>query len=328
MKERGPTLKENSLLYYLLTGALLGLLLVLSLFLYFPPYDYSYRQNADRKVFCSVMQTLADPYYEAVDDKLRAIVESRGDVLVSRDARQHADKQLEQIFELIEQKPDGIFLSAVDWKAAAPALGAAEKAGIPVIALDAAPSQEHTAANVSTDPYRAGALCAADLSERLPQARVLLVAQPGNRYADEFARGFRESLPDGCTVVCEGDGERQLAASSRVCDGLLAQHGEIDAVAAVNDQSAVGALAALERVGRQGKVLLYGVDGSPQARSAVRRGLMTGTVARYPYELAQLAGDAMYVLLGDGSLEENTMHVEVRLIADDCIDRFDITSWQ
>ena len=32
-------LKRNSLLYYLLAGALAGLLLVLFLFLYFPPYD-------------------------------------------------------------------------------------------------------------------------------------------------------------------------------------------------------------------------------------------------------------------------------------------------
>ena len=40
-------MKQNSLLYYLLTGALIGLLLVLFLFLYFPPYDYSYQQTAD-----------------------------------------------------------------------------------------------------------------------------------------------------------------------------------------------------------------------------------------------------------------------------------------
>ncbi len=322
-------LKRNSLLYYLLAGALAGLLLVLFLFLYFPPYDYSYRQTADRRTFGSVMQTLADPYYEAVDDKLRALAESKGDVLISRDARQHADKQLEQVYELLEQQPDGIFVSAVDWVQLAPALEAAEKAGVPVVALDAAPGLQHTSATVSTDPDTAGALCAEDLAARLPQARILVLGQPGNRYSDTFATRFREALPEGCTIIGEGDGRRQLAASSRVGDELLeACGGEVDAVVAVNDQSAVGALAALERRGLQGKVLVYGMDGSPQARAAIQKGMMTGTVNRDPYRLAQLAGDAMYALLDDGVLEENAMHVDVKLITEENIGQYELTSWQ
>lgn len=322
-------MKRNSLLYYLLAGALAGLLLVLFLFLYFPPYDYSSQQTAGRRTFGSVMQTLADPYYEAVDNKLRALAESQGDVLVSRDARQRADKQLEQVYELLEQKPDGIFVSAVDWVQLAPALEAAEKAGVPVVALDALPGLSYTSATVSTDPHAAGILCAEDLTAHLPQARILVLGQPGNRYSDAFVSGFREALPAGCTIIGEGDGGRQLAASSRVADELLtACGGQADAIVAVNDQSAVGALAALERRGLQGQVLLYGVDGSPQARAAVQKGMMTGTVARDPYGLAQLASDAMYALLEGGSLADNAMHVDVTLITGDNIGQYELTSWQ
>lgn len=321
-------MRHNSLLYYLLAGALAGLLLVLFLFLYFPPYDYSSQQTAGRRTFGSVMQTLADPYYEAVDSKLRGLAESRGDVLISRDARLHADKQLEQVYELIRQKPDGIFVSAVDWEQLSPALETAERAGIPVIALDAQPGLRHAAATVSTDPYLAGELCAEDLAARSPEARVMVLGQPGNRYSDQFVQGFRETLPAGCRIVCSGDGDRQLAASSRVCSELLDGYGAVDAVVAVNDQSAVGALASLERRGLQGQVLLYGVDGSPQARSAIQKGLMAGTVARHPYVLAQLASDAMYALLDNGDLEERTMHVDIKMITNENIGVYEITSWQ
>ncbi len=321
-------MKKNSLLYELLAGALLGLLLVLFLFLYFPPYDYSYQQTAGRRTFGSVMQTLSDPYYQAVDNKLRAIAESRGDVLISRDPRQRGDKQLEQILELIAQQPDGIFVSAVDWGQLVPALQAAEEAGVPVIALDAAPDLERVSATISTDPWDAGRLCASDLMMRLPGARILVLDQPGNRYSNAFVRGFRDALTEEYRIVGEGDGGRRLAAASRACGSLLEVHGAVDAVVAINDQSAVGALTALEWYGLDGQVLLYGVDGSPQARSAVQKGLMAGTVARYPYELAQLAGDAMYALLEDGALEKTSMHIGVSMITAANIDDFELTSWQ
>lgn len=321
-------MKSNHLLYYLLTGALIVLLVILLCFLYFPPYDYSSRQIADRRVFGSVMQTLADPYYEAVDDKLRAIAESRGDEVISRDARQRADKQMEQIYELIEQEPDGIFVSAVDWEQLAPALQAAAEAGIPVVALDAEQELDETAATVSIDSYSAGVLCAEDLMKRLPQARIMVLAQAGNFYSERFLSGFRETLNEGYTIVSEGDCDRQLVQASRVCDALLEECGEVDAIVAVNDQSAVGALATLERRGLQGQVLLYGVDGSPEAKNAIQKGLMTGTVARQPYQMAQLAGDAMYALLEGNALESRTMQVEIRLITDEVIDTLDLTSWQ
>jgi len=321
-------LKPNSLLYYLLAGALLGLLLVLSLFLYFPPYDYSYQQTANRRTFGSVMQTLSDPYYEAVDSKLRSIAESRGDVLVSRDARQRADKQLEQVYELIRQKPDGIFISAVDWNQLSPALAAAERAGIPVVALDASPNLEQVTATVSSNPSAAGRLCADDLMSRLPEAEILVLDQPGNRYSDSFVSSFRDALRDGYTIVGEGDGSRQLALSSKVCGALLDRYPDANAIVAVNDQSAVGALAALERQHLEGQLLLYGVDGSPQARSAVQKGLMAGSVARYPYELAQAAGDAMYALLDGQGIDDPATHIGVSMITASNIDDYDLTSWQ
>lgn len=321
-------MKQNSLLYYLLAGALVGLLLVLFLFLYFPPYDYSYRQTANRRTFGSVMQTLSDPYYVAMDDKLRALAESRGDELISRDARQRGDKQLDQIYDLIAMEPDGIFVSAVDWEQIAPALEEARRAGIPVIALDAPPELAQAAATVSTNPHEAGRLCAEDLQSQLDGGEILVLDQPGNDYSESFMQGFRESLGEDYIIADEADGNRQLAQSSIVCASMLETHAEAVAVIAVNDQSAIGALASMERVGLDGKLLLYGVDGSPQARAAVEKGLMRGTVARYPYELAQAASDAMYALIEEGTLAEPNKEVAISIITQENIAEYDTTSWQ
>lgn len=321
-------MKQNSLLYYLLAGALVGLLLVLFLFLYFPPYDYSYRQTANRRTFGSVMQTLSDPYYVAMDDKLRALAESRGDVLVSRDARQRGDKQLDQLYELIAMEPDGIFVSAVDWDQIAPALEAARRAGVPIIALDASPDLGQVTATVSTNPHEAGRLCAEDLQSQLDGGEILVLDQPGNDYSESFMQGFRESLGEGYTIVSEADGSRQLARSSIVCASMLETHADADAIVAVNDQSAIGALASLERADLDGKLLLYGVDGSPQVRAAVEKGLMRGTVARYPYELAQAASDAMYALLEKDELASPHIAIDISIINQENIEDYDTTSWQ
>jgi ABC-type sugar transport system substrate-binding protein len=57
-----------------------------------------------------------------------------------------------------------------------------------------------------------------------------------------------------------------------------------------NDEIALGAIAALESIGKRGKVLVIGADGSPDALMALKAGRLTATVDYMGYEMVQVHG--------------------------------------
>ena len=66
--------------------------------------------------FGATYMTMNNPFYEIIDDEIRSILESRGDMLITRDPALDVLKQIEQVEEMIEQGVEGIFINPVDWK--------------------------------------------------------------------------------------------------------------------------------------------------------------------------------------------------------------------
>ena len=81
-------------------------------------------------------------FYEVINNELLKEIENRGDQLLVRDPALDIDKQIEQIYDFIDEDVDGIFINPVDSKKVTPALKAAKKAGIPIIVMDASIEQE------------------------------------------------------------------------------------------------------------------------------------------------------------------------------------------
>lgn len=88
------------------------------------------------RTFGAVYMTMSAPYYEILSDELRAAVEERGGRLLSRDPEGDPDLQVQEIYDLIGQKVDGLFLDVLNTPAVDAAVNAARAAGIPVVALD------------------------------------------------------------------------------------------------------------------------------------------------------------------------------------------------
>ena len=88
------------------------------------------------RTFGAVYMTMSAPYYEILSDELRAAVEERGGRLLSRDPEGDPDLQVQEIYDLIGQKVDGLFLDVLNTPAGDAAVDAARAAGIPVVALD------------------------------------------------------------------------------------------------------------------------------------------------------------------------------------------------
>ena len=95
---------------------------------------------------------------------------------------------------------------------------------------------------------------------------------------------------------------------------------------ALNDPAAMGALAALDSKNYNRDVLVYGVDGSPEAKKLIEEGLMTGTSAQFPKQMADTAIEAAYQLM-EGKTIPKTKEISVEMITKTNISQFDINRW-
>ena len=292
--------------------------------------DISASQSENRVVFGATYMTMNNPYYQVIDAQLRSEIESKGDILLTRDAAMDQDRQNEEIRELIDAGVQAIFFTPVEWDTALAGLEAAARAGVPVIVVDApVKDAELAACSVLSDNYQAGVLCARHLMSQRDSAKIILLEHITARSGAERIQGFMDAIAGhpGFEVVASGQSDGQIENDMPVMEELLKQAPESDTVMALNDPSAFGALAAIEGAGMSGRFLIYGVDGTPEAKALVDDQLMTATCAQFPCQIAKEAVAQGYLAI-DGKCEQHEIIVPVELLTKVNVNNYGIDGWQ
>ena len=292
--------------------------------------DISASQSENRVVFGATYMTMNNPYYQVIDAQLRSEIESKGDILLTRDAAMDQDRQNEEIRELIDAGVQAIFFTPVEWDTALAGLEAAARAGVPVIVVDApVKDAELAACSVLSDNYQAGVLCARHLMSQRDSAKIILLEHITARSGAERIQGFMDAIAGhpGFEVVASGQSDGQIENAMPVMEELLKQAPESDTVMALNDPSAFGALAAIEGAGMSGRFLIYGVDGTPEAKALVDDQLMTATCAQFPCQIAKEAVAQGYLAI-DGKCEQQEIIVPVELLTKENVNNYGIDGWQ
>ena len=281
--------------------------------------DYSLRQAEHRHKFGAVYMTLNNPFYEIVDEEIRMEVSKRGDVLISRDPALSVERQEEAVKELIDSGVELIFINPVDWQRIAPALKLAQEANVPVIAVDTNVEDENSvAATVVSDNYLAGQQCAQHLLSHAAGGKIALLQHSEARSSVDRIQGFLDGLAvnPNFVVVDEAECRGQLELAMPAMQEMLRRHPDIDVVMALNDPTAMGAMAALQTVGRLDKVLVYGVDGVPETKEMIAGGHMMATAGQSPRALGRNAAEQAYKILA-GEQVPKLMRLPTQLITKD-----------
>ncbi len=292
--------------------------------------DLSAGQMEQARLIGACYMTMNNPYYEMIDDEIRAVVEENGDVLVTRNPALDSDRQIEQIRELIDMGVSAVLVTPVDWKAICPVLQEAKEQGILVVAVDAGVYEAELAdCTVVSDNYMAGVLCAAHLLENADSARIVLLEHSTAESSLDRIAGFEDTLrgEEGFEIVARGECDGQLEVAMPVMEEIIASGVEFDTVFALNDPSAMGCMAAMEDAGILEGVRVYGVDGAPEAKAMILEGMMTATSAQFPSEVGRIAAENLYRLL-DGEKCDTSVSVQVSLITRDNVEEFGIDRWQ
>lgn len=285
---------------------------------------------AKHKVFGVSYMTMNNPFYKIINNEILKVVEKNNDTLITLDPELDVDKQNEQIYKFIDQKVDGIFINPIDFEQIEPALQAAKRANIPVIIIDAPVSDESLVnCTIVSDNYDAGVQCAKDMMERLDSANIVLLKHTTAKSAKERIEGFLSVIDNNekYKVINEAECDGQLEIAMPKMQEIIEETPDIDVVMALNDPSALGALAALKK-NNKNDVMVYGIDGTPEIKALIGRNQMiVGTVAQSPIKMGQIAVENMYNILNGKKIEKNII-IPISLINKENLFKYDEDRWQ
>ena len=238
------------------------------------------------------VSTLNNPFFVEMKKGAEAEAKARGAELTVQDAQNDPSQQADQIQNFTSKNVRAVIVNPVDTDAAAPAVKAADNAGVPVVAADRTVAGGHVKTAVASDNVAGGTMAAQRLGSRLHGKGSILVlrGQPGTSASRERGKGFARGLRKypGIHVAARQAADFDRSKALDVTTNLLQSHPHVDAVFAENDEMALGAVKALGgRAGRQ--VDVVGFDGTPDALKAVKKGTMSATIAQQPEQLGRMA---------------------------------------
>ena len=287
----------------------------------------SIRQS--KKIGATYM-TLNNPFFEIIDEQLQNILSTEGYTLMSLDPVLDLKTQREQIEYLIDQKVDAIVVNPVDYKGLRTVLNQAYKADIPIFTVDTEVIDEDLVTyNIVSDNYDAGVQCAKDMMQRQDKANIVLLEHSTANSACLRIQGFVDTIEGNANyqiikrIECQG----QLEVAMPLMEEYLQENENIDVVMALNDPSALGALAALESQNKLQDVLVYVVDGTPEAKSLINEGRMQATVAQSPETMGKKAGQAILDYFNGKKIQKNVVEA-VTIITQNNIQDYSLEGWQ
>ena len=199
------------------------------------------------------------------------------------DAKGDVALQVQQVDDFINQGVDAIILNPVDTQGVRPMMEAAKRANIPLIFVNRKPEVklDGKMAYVGSDSALSGKLQMEALAKKMNYRGnvAIIMGALSNEEARERTRAVEEVIAQhkDMKVVEKQTAKWQRNEAVDVVSGWLLNGSPIDAIAANNDEMAIGAIMALSQA-KNSKVLVAGIDGTPDGLQFIKNGQMAVTV--------------------------------------------------
>ncbi|MEU8467874.1 substrate-binding domain-containing protein [Streptomyces sp. NPDC029006] len=270
------------------------------------------------------LSTLNNPFFVQIRAGAQAEAKKLGVDLTVTDAQNDASQQANQVQNFTSSRLGAVIVNPVDSDAAGNSVKAADRAGIPVIAVDRGVNKASVDALVASDNVAGGELAAKTIAGKLGgRGRiVILQGQAGTSAARERAQGFANGLKayPGIKVLAQQPADFDRTKGLDVMSNLLQAHPDVQGVVAANDEMALGAIKALgSRAGRS--VQVVGFDGTPDGLTAVKDGTLYASVAQQPAQLGRTAVDNALKAVR-GKKVEPMVKVPVKVVTKDNVAGF------
>ncbi|WP_300366586.1 D-ribose ABC transporter substrate-binding protein [Brachyspira sp.] len=259
------------------------------------------------------VSTLNNPFFVTLSDGAKAKAKELNINLSVVNASDDTAKQASDIEDLISKKVQVIIVNPVDSDAVAPAVESAIAANIPVIALDRIINGVEVTSQISSDNVSGAKMAGEYLIELIGEKAEVaeLIGIPGASATIDRGKGFHEAADNKLNIIASQTANFNRAEGLTVMENILQANPNIKGVFAHNDEMALGALEAIQAVGKN--IAIIGFDATDDAVVSVKDGTMKATVAQKPDLMGAIAVETALKII-NGETVEKSIPVEVSLI--------------
>ncbi len=251
-------------------------------------------QNA-KKLIVVIVPELTNPFF-ASESKI-AVKEAKrlGYNTLALSSGGDPTKESQEVDLAISRKASAIILDNAGADASVAAIKRAKKAGIPSFLIDREINKSGIAVSQLVSNNFQGAVLGATYFAKLMGAKgdyAELTGKASDTNAGVRSKGYHSVLDKltGVKLVAKQTANWDQTQAQQVVETMLQAHPEIKGIISGNDTMALGAVAALQNAGRK-DVVVVGLDGSPDAASAILKGTLKATVLQPIADFTKLAVD-------------------------------------
>lgn len=259
----------------------------------------------------------ANTHCIAFAEKFTEIVEAHGDTPIVLPANDDAETLLKCIDDLVSAGVDGIVMESPNATAPVEVLREAAANGIVISAadvlLDIGEDEGVLVSQTVSDNYGAGVLCANDFIKRLNGAEGTLchIIYEENEAVTTRVQGFLDTIAP-CENITVLEGTQPVPVTQEqemaVAESWAAKYDKISAVFGGGGPISIAFMRGLESAGvtcGEDGTWIYGVDGSQDEYACILDGDYIGTARQQPDELARIATEDVYTVLGGGTIDHD-----------------------
>jgi ribose transport system substrate-binding protein len=262
-------------------------------------HDDAGETSSARPLIGVSLLTMANPFFKDMGQTIEETANAHGYEVIITAGEFDPAKQQNQVSDFIVKKVAAILLCPTDSKAIGTSIAKANEAGIPVFTADIACLAEgaNVVSHIATDNYQAGRLAAQAIIEALNgDGKVGIIGHPEVESAFVRVKGFEDEVKqqkgkNGVTIeiVAKLAGSGVKDKSFKAAEDMLQAQPDLKGIFAVNDPTALGAVAAIEKAGKAGKIKVVGIDGQPEGLQAIKEGKIYADVIQHPDEIGKRA---------------------------------------
>jgi inositol transport system substrate-binding protein len=257
-----------------------------------------------------------DNFLTQVREAIADQAQKQKDVKVKfSDAQGDASLQQTQVEKFVAQKMSAIIVNPADVAVSGKLIDTAHAAGIPIVFVNRKPDATlgNGAVYVGSDSLVAGQLQMEYLAKVTGGKGdvAILVGEITSDAARDRTKGVKEVVAKnpGMKVVAEEVANFDRSQAITVMNKWIKEGKKFNAIAANNDEMALGALIAMKKAGVSPKdILVTGVDATSDAIASMGKGEMTATVFQDAKgQGAQALDTAVKLAAGDKSVPNEIM---------------------
>jgi ribose transport system substrate-binding protein len=280
-------------------------------------------ETAATKTIGVSLLTRQHVFYKDLEEGLRTAAAKEGYQLVLTSGDFDLGKQSAQIEDFLTQKVDAIIVCPVDSRGIGPAIKKANDAKIPVFTADIAAQEGETVCHVASDNVAGGRLAGEYLAKILEgKGSVAIIGQPTVTSVLDRVQGFKDAIakfPD-MKVVADVNGEGVRDKAMQATSDILQAHPDLTGIFGINDDSALGALDAVQQYDRK-NVNIVGYDATPPAADAISKGTaLKADVVQYPKKIGETTIAKIKEYFSGASLPK-VVPVEVGIVDKDALQK-------